>query len=171
MVGVVCLMQMTLTTQTIFKLKKLKIMSLVKYNSNNGLRGFDNFFDTFFNNNLTDVIGSDNNISQPSVNVIETEDDYRLEVAAPGLGKEDFDVNIEDSSLTISAEVKKEEEETTEKYTRREFNYSAFKRSFNLPDTVNAENIAAAYENGVLTLTLPKREEAKPQPPRKIDIK
>ncbi len=145
-------------------------MSLVKYNSNNGLRSFDNFFDSFFNNNLTDIIGSDNNVSQPSVNVIETDDEYRIEVAAPGLGKEDFDVNIDDNSLTISAEVKNEETETTDKYTRREFNYSAFKRSFNLPDTVNAEQIAASYENGVLTLNLPKREEAKPQPARKIEI-
>jgi len=145
-------------------------MSLVKYNSNNGLRGFDNFFDAFFNNNLTDVIGSDNNISQPSVNVIETDDDYRIEVAAPGLAKEDFDVNIEDNSLTISAEVKTEGTETTDKYTRREFNYSSFKRNFNLPDTVNVKDIAAGYENGVLTLTLPKREEAKPQPARKIEI-
>jgi len=145
-------------------------MSLVRYNSKNGLRGFDNFFDAFFNNNLTDVIGSDNNISQPSVNVIETEDDYRIEVAAPGLGKEEFDINIEDNLLTISAEVKKEEKESTDKYTRREFNYSSFKRSFNLPDTVNAENIAASYDSGVLSLTLPKREEAKPQPVRKIEI-
>jgi HSP20 family protein len=145
-------------------------MSLVKYNSNNGLRSFDNFFDSFFNNNLTDIIGSDNNVSQPSVNVIETDDEYRIEVAAPGLGKEDFDVNIDDNSLTISAEVKNEETETTDKYTRREFNYSAFKRSFNLPDTVNAEQITAGYENGVLTLNLPKREEAKPQPARKIKI-
>jgi HSP20 family protein len=145
-------------------------MSLVKYNSNNGLRSFDNFFDSFFNNNLTDIIGSDNNVSQPSVNVIETDDEYRIEVAAPGLGKEDFDVNIDDNSLTISAEVKNEETETTDKYTRREFNYSAFKRSFNLPDTVNAEQITAGYENGVLTLNLPKREEAKPQPARKIEI-
>ena len=145
-------------------------MSLVKYNSNNGLRSFDNFFDSFFNNNLTDIIGSDNNVSQPSVNVIETDDEYRIEVAAPGLGKEDFDVNIDDNSLTISAEVKNEETETTDKYTRREFNYSAFKRSFNLPDKVDAEQITAGYENGVLTLNLPKREEAKPQPARKIEI-
>ena len=76
-------------------------MNLVKHNSNNGLRGFDNFFDTFFNNNLTDVIGSDNNISQPSVNIVETADDYRVEVAAPGLGKDDFDVKVEDKSLII----------------------------------------------------------------------
>jgi HSP20 family protein len=145
-------------------------MSSVKYNSHNGLEGFENFFDTFFNNNLTDVIGSDNNISQPSVNVIETDDDYRIEVAAPGLGKEDFDVNIEDDSLIISAELKKEEAKSTDKYTRREFNYSSFKRSFNLPDTVNTENIAAAYDSGVLTLTLPKREEAKPLPARQIKI-
>lgn len=146
-------------------------MSLVKYNSEKGLGSFDNLFDTFFNNNLTDVIGSDNNTSQASVNVIETDDDYRIEIAAPGLGKDDFDVTIEDNSLTISAEVEKEEGESTDKYTRREFNYSSFKRSFNLPDTVNAENISAGYESGILTLTLPKREEAKPQPARKIDIR
>lgn len=145
-------------------------MSLVRYN-NKGVRGFDNFFDTFFNNNLTDVIGSDNNVTQPSVNVIETEDDFRIEVAAPGLTKEDFDVNIDKKVLTVSAETKQTETEGTEKYTRREFSYSSFKRSFNLPDAVNEENIAAEYENGVLILSLPKREEAKPQPARQIEIK
>ena len=145
-------------------------MSLVKYHANNGLKSFDNFFDVFFNNNLTDVIGADGTVSQPSVNVIETEENFRIEVAAPGLAKEQFEVNIDDNVLTVSAETKKEEEETSDKYTRREFSYSSFNRSFNLPETVKPESISAAYENGVLLLTLPKREEAKPQPARKIEI-
>jgi len=145
-------------------------MSLVKYNKH-GLRNFDNFFDTFFNNNLTDVIGSDNNLTQPSVNVIETDDDFRIEVAAPGLAKKDFDINIEEKVLTVSAKTKEAKNNTAEKYTRREFSYSAFKRLFNLPEMVNEEAIAATYDSGILTLNLPKREEAKPQPARQIKIK
>lgn len=93
----------------------------------------------------------------PSVNVAENGTEFRLEVAAPGLAKEDFKVNIEDNTLTISAE-KTVENETKEgeKFLRREFGYSAFKRSFTLPETVDIANIKATYEQGVLHLSLPK---------------
>ncbi len=95
----------------------------------------------------------------PSVNVAENDATFRLEVAAPGLAKEDFKVNIEDNTLTISAENKVENEtKEGEKFLRREFGYSTFKRSFTLPETIDVENIKAAYDNGVLHLTLPKIE-------------
>ncbi len=95
----------------------------------------------------------------PSVNVAENDAAFRLEVAAPGLAKEDFKVNIEDNTLTISAENKVENEtKEGEKFLRREFGYSTFKRSFTLPETIDVENIKAAYDNGVLHLTLPKIE-------------
>ena len=105
----------------------------------------------------------------PSVNVAENAGEYRLEVAAPGLTKEDFKVNIEDNTLTISAE-KKVENETKEgeKYLRREFGYTAFQRSFTLPETIDIANIKATYENGVLHLSLPKVEVKKAS--KTIDI-
>jgi len=126
------------------------------------------FLDDFFSN-INEVIGSDVVNHRPSVNVIESKDAYTLSLAAPGLVKEDFDLNVEKNLLTISAE---KEMETTEdeKFTRREFGFNKFTHSFRLPKTVEIENIAATYENGVLNVTLPKKEEAKEQPPRKIKI-
>ena len=93
----------------------------------------------------------------PSVNVAENDTEFRLEMAAPGLAKEDFKVNIEDNILTISAEKKvKNETKDGEKFLRREFGYSMFKRSFTLPETIDIANIKASYDNGVLQLNLPK---------------
>lgn len=143
-------------------------MSLIKHNPS---REFNSFFDAFFNNNLTDIVGADDYRSTtPAVNITETEADFNIEVAAPGLSKEQFDVNIEDNTLTISVEDKKENEVNEEKYTRREFSYTSFKRSFNLPNTVEVEHINAKYENGILNLTLPKKEEAKAPAVRRIEI-
>ncbi len=107
----------------------------------------------------------------PSVNIIEKDDAFTIEVAAPGLRKEDFNIQLDQDLLTISTEIKNEEEVKDQgKFTRREFNYSSFKRSFNLPESVNTADITAAYENGVLMIGLPKREEAQVQPSRLIEI-
>ncbi|MCX7985810.1 MAG: Hsp20/alpha crystallin family protein [Bacteroidales bacterium] len=108
--------------------------------------------------------------SVPAVNIAENKDEYRIEVAAPGLDKDDFKVNIEDDTLTISAnkEVKKEEKDET--YTRREFSYTSFSRSFNLPDTVDSEKIKAEHKNGVLTIYVPKKEEVKKKLSREVKI-
>ena len=84
--------------------------------------------------------------------------EFRLEVAAPGLAKEDFKINVEDVTLTISADKKAAEAKEGEKYIRREFGYSTFKRTFTLPETVDVTSIKAVYENGILVLTLPKVE-------------
>ncbi len=112
-----------------------------------------------------------NKSSLPPVNITEDENGFNLQLAAPGMKKEDFKVEVDGESLTISAESKEEKEEKTENYTRREFGFKSFKRAFVLPENVvNVDGIAASYENGVLSLALPKKEEAKPQPAKMIEI-
>ena len=108
--------------------------------------------------------------SFPAVNVLENENFFKIELAAPGLKKEAFKVNIHENTLTISTEKQAETEETVGKYTRKEFNFTSFKRSFTLPKSVDGEKIVATYIDGVLGLELPKKEEAKPKEPRSIAI-
>ncbi|PIB26995.1 Hsp20/alpha crystallin family protein [Maribacter sp. 4G9] len=110
------------------------------------------------------------NSAVPAVNIKEHETGFELELAVPGRKKEDFNIEIDDSLLTISSEVKTENETKEENYTRREFGYSSFKRSFTLPESVNEEKIDASYENGILKFTLPKKEEALPKPKRMIEL-
>jgi HSP20 family protein len=100
----------------------------------------------------------------PPVNVKEMDKMFEIEVAAPGLTKKDFNINIESGILTISAEKKTEKEEKKENYTRSEFNYTSFSRSFNLPDNVDPDTIDAKYEDGVLRLTIQKVVELKEKP-------
>ncbi len=108
---------------------------------------------------------------QPSVNIIETDDDFKIELAAPGLSKKDFKIDLENEVLTISAEKKSEKNEENENsYKRREFDYNNFKRSFTLSKVIDNQSISAKYANGVLNITLAKKEEAKPQPARTIAI-
>lgn len=146
-------------------------MSLIKRNEANWLPSvFDDMFKTDWLGGTTNVnsIGT----SIPAVNIQETEESFSVEVAAPGKTKEDFNIELENDVLTISSEDKKENE-TTEKngrYTRKEFSYSTFKRAFSLPDSVDSEKISAQYNNGVLEILLPKREEAKVQAKRMIKI-
>lgn len=109
-----------------------------------------------------------NNI--PAVNIKETDTSFGIELAAPGKTKEDFNIEIDHNVLTISSEEKTEKEETQGKYTSKEFNYSSFRRAFTLPETVNTDSINATYENGVLHVALPKKEEALPKPKRLIEI-
>jgi len=106
----------------------------------------------------------------PAVNIRENERDFELELAVPGKKKEDFNIEIDNNVLTISLEEKKEDEVKDKNYTRREFSYSSFKRAFTLPETVNEDKINAAYTDGILKFTLPKREEALPKPKRMIEI-
>ncbi|MBP6827458.1 MAG: Hsp20/alpha crystallin family protein [Saprospiraceae bacterium] len=123
---------------------------------------FNGFLDEFFNRSLSDFVGNDATLTQPAVNVVETDDTIKLELAAPGFDKQDFSVNVENELLTITAKHEAQKEETNERFTRREFAVTSFKRSFKLPKTVNQENISAVYEKGILNVTLGKREEAKP---------
>lgn len=107
---------------------------------------------------------------RPLVNVVENTEDFKLEVAAPGLKKEDFEISIDKDQLIISAKEEHKTETEQENYSRREFNFTSFKRSFYLPETVDATAIGAAYENGILTVTLPKKEEAKEKGPRVVEV-
>jgi HSP20 family protein len=95
-------------------------------------------------------------VNLPAVNIIEKDDKFLIEMAAPGLRKEDFKINIENGILQIDSESEREVEEEKDNYTRKEFNYSSFSRSFTLPENASEENIAASYENGVLKLKLQK---------------
>ncbi len=106
----------------------------------------------------------------PAVNIKENEKDYELELIVPGREKKDFNIEIDKNVMTVSSEVKSEDSKTVDNYTRREFILSSFKRSFTLPDSVDAEGVNAAYENGVLKLTLPKKAEALPKPKRLIEL-
>jgi len=110
--------------------------------------------------------------SLPAVNIEELEDKYSLELAAPGKSKKDFNIELDNDLLTISSEIKEENrsEDKERNFSRREFSYESFKRSFTLPESVDTSKIKASYKNGILILDLPKREEAKTQPKRMIDI-
>lgn len=130
---------------------------------------FPTLFDTFFNDFDRMERPSFAN-TLPSVNVIENEDNYHIQLAAPGLTRGDFKVNVHEDVLTISSEKKTENEEKEENYTRREFSYASFTRSFNLPETVDSDNIAATYNDGILNVNLPKKEEAKPKEPKLIEV-
>lgn len=146
-------------------------MNITRYNPIYPASGFRNLVDEFFNRNIAENFGSDFLNNTPSINVIENNSDYKIEVAAPGLDKGDFEVNVDKGYLSISANKERSDEVKDGKYTRREFNYSAFNRSFQLPEHVQADNIAASYAKGILTITLPKHVEAKPKAGRVIDIK
>ena len=117
------------------------------------------------------------NVTAPAVNILETEDDFKVEVAAPGMTKEDFKVHInEENELVISMEKKNEHKDEDKKhkgtYLRREFSYSQFQQSLILPDNVEKEKIAASVENGVLTVEIPKKKETVTAPAsRQIEIK
>lgn len=110
--------------------------------------------------------------SVPAVNIHETADAYTLEVAAPGMQKDEFDISIKDKTLTISSEKKEEKEEKSQEknYIRREFSFSSFSRSFTLPENVDAERISARYEEGMLKVHLPKKESSPEATGRKIEI-
>lgn len=110
------------------------------------------------------------NAPTPGVNIKDNVEGFELELAVPGGKKEDFKIEVENDILTISSEVKSENHKEKDNYTRREFSYAAFKRAFTLPETVDGSKIDAKYEDGVLRLTLPKKEEALPEPKRSISI-
>lgn len=108
--------------------------------------------------------------SEPALNIKETDDDYEIELAAPGFSKKDFEVTIDDNCLNISAEKKSSQEEKDDNYTRQEFSYNAFQRSLRLPENVKQEAIKAKYNDGILSFKLAKKEEAKKLPPKKVQI-
>lgn len=136
---------------------------------------FPSFWDNFLSKEMMDW-GSNNfsstDTTLPAVNVKETDDAFEIEVAAPGMSKKDFKINLENNVLTISSERKEEKkEEEKGRFTRREFSYQSFQRSFTIPENmVEGEKISAKYNDGLLCIHLPKREAVKPKPAREIAI-
>lgn len=145
-------------------------MKLARRNENY----FPSIFDRLWNNDLMDwnlTNFSDSNTSLPAVNVKENENEFVIDVAAPGMEKKDFKINFHNNVLTISSEKKDEKEQKNESYTRREFSYQSFQRSFTVAENaVESEKIEASYKDGILEIKLPKREEIKPKPLREIKI-
>lgn len=148
-------------------------MSLIKRNGN-VFPPFPVLFDDLFSRELFNW--GNNNFSatsttMPSVNIKETSNDFEVEVVAPGMDKKDFNITLKGNLLTISSSREHEDEKKEENYIRREFSYQSFQRSFELPkNVVDAEKINARYENGLLYLTIPKKEEVKQSAPRVITV-
>jgi HSP20 family protein len=145
-------------------------MKLIKRSDDWGLPSvFEDFFgkDLF---NLPSVVAAGTSV--PAVNILESDNDFQVEVAAPGMNKKDFKIDLDNNVLTISSEKeeKKEEKDKKGNYTKKEFSYTSFERSFTLPDSIDQDKIAASYKDGVLRITLPKREEAKVKPAKTISI-
>ncbi|GAB2684662.1 Hsp20/alpha crystallin family protein [Mucilaginibacter koreensis] len=147
-------------------------MTLVKFNNNekrnNALMpGFNDVFDSIFN----DTFFNDRMVTRvPAVNISESAENYHIELAAPGLNKQDFKLSMEDKVLTVSVEQQAEHTNNNRKYSKREYSYSSFVRSFTLPELADDNRIEATYEDGVLKIDIAKKEEAK-SISRQIEIK
>ena len=137
-------------------------------------RVYPNVFNQLFNRELLDFSNlgiSADDATLPAVNILEDEHRILIEVAAPGLKKEDFQLQLDQNLLTVSSEEADENKESGDHYSRREFRYRFFRRQFNIPvEIINGEGIQATYQDGILLLTLPKRDELKPKPARSIEI-
>ncbi|WP_439880674.1 Hsp20/alpha crystallin family protein [Pontibacter sp. MBLB2868] len=137
-----------------------------------GLPGMFSDMDRFFDSDFWGMPMQMNRqmmANMPATNIRENEKDYSIEVAAPGMKKDDFDIDVNEGVLTISSQKEEEKNEEEENFTRREYNYSSFSRSFRLPESINEDDIKAKYQDGVLHLTVPKGKE-KEHPKRKIKI-
>ncbi|MEE3998908.1 Hsp20/alpha crystallin family protein [Tenacibaculum sp. FZY0031] len=129
-----------------------------------------NVFNDFFRDWSTANF-SETNTTLPAVNIKENENEFTVDVAVPGMNKEDFQVNLENDVLTISSEKQETTKETNDRYTRKEYSYKSFKRSFTLPKgIVDSEKIKASYKNGELKINLPKLEAVKPKPAKLITV-
>lgn len=152
---------------------KIKKMTLIKF-KNPGIVGqYDRmpYISEMLNEFVNGWTAPDfRKMSTPAVNILETEKSLDIHLAAPGMKKEDFKIEVTNDVLTVSAEIKQENEEKSDRYTRKEFSYSSFSRSFNLPEFLNTDEIKASYENGVLQLVLPKKEEVKAKTAKEIKV-
>jgi HSP20 family protein len=144
-------------------------MSIVKFSNQ-----FPSLFDRFFDNDLFDWSNrnfSNTNTTLPSVNIKEGSEGFEVEMAAPGLTKDDFKIELNHDMLTISSEKETDKETKGDQhFSRHEFSYQSFSRSFSLPNTADSDKIAAKYDNGILKILIPKKEEAKPKPAKQIEI-
>jgi HSP20 family protein len=123
--------------------------------------------DNFFEQSLDDFFKLPKNTLIPAVNIKQSDKNYALKLAVPGLKKKDFKVAINDGILTISAEKENQKEDSNKKFTRREYSYNAFSRSFALPSELQAKAVKARYKNGILTITIPKNGVIKGESPTK----
>jgi len=141
-------------------------------NNFNLLPSLPSWFDDMLGKGLgTEFMSNFNTgITLPAVNVIDTDNEFIIDMAVPGLKKNDFDIDIDNNILSIGVESKSEHDENTKNYTRREFGYSSFKRTFVIPESVNVDKISADYSDGILKVHLPKKAEAKKKPLKKIKI-
>ena len=143
--------------------------------TNNGLfPALPSLIEDFFNRDLLDSSNlnwRETGATMPSVNIIEGNEDFRIEVAAPGMKRDNFQIELDNNVLTIASHMEAKKEENDKQFTRREFNYQSFQRSFALPENkVDGDKITAKYIDGVLYVTVPKKEEAKVKPARQISI-
>src|ERR1700761_141855 len=146
-------------------------MTLVKFANGQKNHAVNPFFSDVFDSIINDSFLSDKLASRvPAVNIAETENEFHIELAAPGLKKEDFKINIDKNVLSVSAEKKTENVDESKKYSKREYSYSSFVRSFTLPETADQTKIEAEYTDGILKLNVSKKEEAKIQS-REIAVK
>jgi HSP20 family protein len=150
--------------------------TLTKSSSNRGGL-WQNPIDRFFRNDFMDLLSKDVQLTVPSINISEGKNNYKIEMAAPGLKKDDINIDVDGGMITISCE--KESESTNgngknsdneNTYTRREYNYSSFSRSFTIPDNANTEKMSAKYSDGILHLTIPKMQETERNKKQKIKI-
>jgi HSP20 family protein len=128
------------------------------------------YLDDIFNDQSFNSFFGSRNESTPGVNVVEDNIEFRIDVASPGLSKNDFNIDLNDDLITISAEKEAEQDESGSRYMRREFNYNSFKRKFQLPDSVDQDKISASHAEGILSVHLPKKEEEVSKGPKTIDI-
>lgn len=140
-------------------------MTLIRWHRPTGLADmFQNFFDSDFNDFFS------RKFSDPAANIFENPESFQLDLAAPGMKKDDFKIHLENNILTVSSEVEDEKMEEGKNYTRKEFSYGSFSRSFTLPKIIDLEKIKADYESGILKVLLPKKEEAKLEIKKEIKI-
>jgi HSP20 family protein len=151
----------------------LTMRTLAKTNRNNGLQSsWYRPLDRFFRNDFMNLWDSELD-TVPSINIMEEKNAYRVEMAAPGLTKEDFNIDVDRNMLTISSEKESEKKEGgdgKENYSRREYNYSSFSRSLSLPENVDTSRITASYKDGILNLSIPKKEEAQQKASQRIKV-
>lgn len=148
-------------------------MNLIRFNRPKSPKTFTNVLDDFFNQSFPEVFTNEFNWNTPSTNVKETKDGYTIEMALPGIDKKAIDIRVEKDQLIVESKHSSEnvEKNEDENYTMREFNYSAFRKSFYLNDTIDSNKIDAQYKDGVLYIDLEKKDEAKPKEPRNIIVK
>lgn len=143
-------------------------MAITKWRSD--IPSYSGLFENFFNRDVSDFL-SEQKGTVPSVNVKESDSDFRLEVAAPGLSRDDFNITLDKNVLTISGEKEEKTEKEEESYKRKEFNYTSFSRSFHLPENlIDADKIEAKYLDGILNICIPKKEETKQKAEKRINI-